>query len=109
MEEKIDYYLNYPYSFNIKEFTDILNYIQLTCEICSTSFNSIYHLKRHQRIHTKEKPHKCQVCNKSFSRKDILTKHMLIHTKEKNYECKKCERKFTQSGTLVRHARICNK
>ena len=84
MEEKIDYYLNYPYSFNIKEFTDILNYIHLTCEFCNTSFSKSYHLNRHQKIHTKEKSHKCIICEKSFYKSPDITRLLKLISIKKN-------------------------
>lgn len=42
---------------------------------CERSF------KRHQLIHTGQKPYECNVCDGKFTRMDSLQRHMLIHTK----------------------------
>ncbi|PYH63766.1 C2H2-type zinc finger protein [Aspergillus vadensis CBS 113365] len=47
---------------------------ELTCKICSRTFNRHEHLQRHTRTHTKDKPYICS-CGRSFSRKDLLTRH----------------------------------
>ncbi|RAH48942.1 C2H2-type zinc finger protein [Aspergillus brunneoviolaceus CBS 621.78] len=47
---------------------------ELTCKICSRTFNRHEHLQRHIRTHTKDKPYICP-CGRSFSRKDLLTRH----------------------------------
>lgn len=46
------------------------------------------------------KPGKCHVCEKSvFSLRD----HMLVHTKEKPHECPQCGKRFSKRGNRARH------
>lgn len=48
---------------------------------CGRRFKRMEHLKRHNRTHTQERPHKCPVesCGKSFGRSDNLTQHLKTH------------------------------
>ena len=48
------------------------------CNICLTRFDSAFHLDRHYRKHTGERPYKCPFCSKCASRSDNLKQHMLL-------------------------------
>lgn len=46
---------------------------------CNRSFTEQWALRKHERLHTGEKPYVCNVCNKSFADCSNLTKHKKIH------------------------------
>ncbi|PKI83199.1 hypothetical protein MVES_003076 [Malassezia vespertilionis] len=50
---------------------------------CGRRFKRMEHLKRHNRTHTQERPHRCPVenCAKSFGRSDNLAQHIKTHYK----------------------------
>jgi hypothetical protein len=53
------------------------------CPKCDQRFKRQEHLKRHDRVHTRERPFECQVekCGKRFSRSDNFKEHMRTHRK----------------------------
>lgn len=77
---------------------------------CSYSTTKRYRLKRHQRIHSGEKPHACPVkgCDYRSCEKGNLVTHMRVHTGEKPYKCpyEGCSYKCSQKGSLKNHYRI---
>ncbi|KAH8120128.1 hypothetical protein DFH11DRAFT_1558477 [Phellopilus nigrolimitatus] len=46
-----------------------------TCSYCSESFKRAYDRKRHERIHTNEKPYVCYGCKETYHRSDKRAKH----------------------------------
>ncbi|XP_053564295.1 zinc finger protein 740 isoform X1 [Bombina bombina] len=77
------------------------------CELCFGAFRSSYHLKRHQYIHTGERPYECDMCEMKFIQKYHLDRHKRVHSGEKPYQCERCQQAFSRTDRLLRHKRMC--
>ncbi|KAJ8418819.1 hypothetical protein AAFF_G00003180 [Aldrovandia affinis] len=75
------------------------------CEICTKAFTTQAHLKEHLKIHTGFKPYRCDVCGKSFIRAPDLKKHERVHSNERPFGCQMCEKAFKHKSHLKDHER----
>lgn len=75
------------------------------CEICTKAFTTQAHLKEHLKIHTGFKPYRCDACGKSFIRAPDLKKHERVHSNERPFGCQMCEKAFKHKSHLKDHER----
>ncbi|XP_069069966.1 zinc finger protein 670-like isoform X2 [Pleurodeles waltl] len=76
---------------------------RFTCKECGKSFTTISYLRKHERFHTGERPHRCTTCGKTFSLLGGLQRHQKLHTGEKPYQCNICGEYFSRTDVLSRH------
>uniref|UniRef100_A0A3Q3B0E3 C2H2-type domain-containing protein n=1 Tax=Kryptolebias marmoratus TaxID=37003 RepID=A0A3Q3B0E3_KRYMA len=80
--------------------------VRYSCTTCGKQFMKETSLKRHELLHTGERPHQCTVCGKTFLTVNELRLHNRYHTGERPYKCDVCSKAFIQSGYLKSHMRI---
>nr|XP_023030078.1 zinc finger protein OZF-like [Leptinotarsa decemlineata] len=65
-------------------------------------------MKKHQLIHTGEKPYPCWQCGRSFRRKETRDTHVRYHTGERPYSCDICSKKYVAASHLRDHMKSHN-
>ena len=74
------------------------------CPHCQKECASPYHLERHIRTHTKQRPFSCELCSQKFSRKEHLKRHVdTVHLDKRPHICPDCNETFGRSYHLKRH------
>lgn len=87
------------------------------CKVCDKTFTMIQYLKRHEIMHSNQKPFKCNYCDKAFKLRAHLTNHMRgnTHTDDQKRIYRKAlglsERKQMKTDTTktVHKCTICNR
>ncbi|XP_074657204.1 uncharacterized protein LOC141910369 [Tubulanus polymorphus] len=76
------------------------------CRFCDKCFPSPTETRRHERVHTGERPFRCPMCEKCFNRTPTLLKrHIRVHTGEKPHRCQVCGEGFAEPANYNRHVR----
>ena len=73
------------------------------CNQCNYTSLIVRDVKRHEKIHSGEKPYKCNQCDYATSWACSLKAHMKIHSGEKPNKCNQCDFASSQAGHLRRH------
>ena len=81
---------------------------QYTCKECGKKFHEATKLKRHEQVHTGQKPFSCDKCGKEFGFKANLKTHMRTHTGERPFACtfEGCNRRFAQASNRNAHVQV---
>jgi KRAB domain-containing zinc finger protein len=76
------------------------------CSICQMGFCQIEVLKKHENIHSDDKPFFCTVCSRGFRTNEDFETHKIVHTGSKPYKCLVCQKGFRINLHLQIHQRI---
>jgi len=79
------------------------------CSRCEKRFTHSSDLRRHELVHTGERPYLCVVCNTRFARLSNLRDHESIHVGDRPtyaHKCQRCDKQFRQIAGLRQHERI---
>ena len=75
------------------------------CKVCNRAFIVIRQLKKHMKLHSKNRPHVCEVCGRSFKQRNALYRHRFVHSDIKPHTCEYCGKGFTDRYNLKGHLR----
>nr|XP_016930620.1 zinc finger protein 675-like [Drosophila suzukii]XP_036670405.1 zinc finger protein 675-like [Drosophila suzukii] len=76
------------------------------CSHCQRSFSYPSQLKRHNLVHTDERPFKCSDCPSAFKEKSYLSVHIRIHAGNTPFKCTHCPLAFERESGLKKHTKI---
>uniref|UniRef100_A0A1A9WDW3 C2H2-type domain-containing protein n=1 Tax=Glossina brevipalpis TaxID=37001 RepID=A0A1A9WDW3_9MUSC len=74
------------------------------CHYCPRTFSTTTHRRRHERIHTGERPYVCEMCGRSFASSSDMSNHRSSqHLHERNFVCDICDKRFNRRSQLRIH------
>ena len=75
------------------------------CNFCEKVFSLPSFLRRHEVVHTGEKPFACEFCGKCFGQKATKQRHEATHGRNKPFNCQACGDGFSTAKELGKHAK----
>eukprot|EP00049_Salpingoeca_infusionum_P011219 m.192960 g.192960 ORF g.192960 m.192960 type:complete len:359 (-) comp14872_c0_seq1:392-1468(-) len=76
-----------------------------TCSFCGKTFATQAHTRRHERVHTGERPYPCPQCPKRFNQRGNLNVHIRTHSGARPYSCRFCTKAYASAAYCRLHER----
>lgn len=80
---------------------------KFVCEVCGKKFHERRILRQHALTHLK-RTFGCQICGKKFVRLEVLNNHLMTHTSVKQFKCEECGKTFKVKKNLKIHMQLHN-
>ena len=76
----------------------------IKCEVCD---KLIYECNHHRHMMAHKKINACTICGTKFTRSSDVKRHMKLHERDKQYHCQGCGMSFAKKDKLTLHSRRC--
>ncbi|CAF0909594.1 unnamed protein product [Adineta ricciae] len=104
--ERLQRHINqHGQTLHLEDFKSQKKISSLSCDKCKATFSSTYTLRKHQRVHTRDKPFSCDFCGSKFSQWGNLRHHIQRHLGISPYACPYCKKTFIAPCKLEVHIR----
>eukprot|EP01084_Bolivina_argentea_P118129 209656_1 len=105
-------HVSYKTSQELTRHNNRIHSVKFKCKYCDKTWGSDRQLKRHEKVHTNERPFDCHYnnCNKAFKRNSTLIQHINeVHKKLKPFKCNECDKGYATNSDLTQHINSIHK
>lgn len=107
VEKKQPYTKRHPAITTAEQDRIIANFMTITCDICSFTFDSVLELISHtesKHENVKKFKTRCGACSNVFYNRNRLIEHVMYHLKPETFQCTECMKTFVNQRYLRIHS-----